>query len=74
MRMIRSHYLPSKNNLFFVSQIFYPNFVIITKNLSTVVNRNIITYTTHMILGKCGKLNEIYAIFIVSDNMEKETN
>ena len=44
--MVRSNYLPSKNDLFFVSQIFYLNFVIITKNLSTGVYREIVAYTT----------------------------
>ena len=50
--MVRSNYLPSKNDLFFVSQIFYLNFVIITKNLSTGVYREIVAYTTTSDIGK----------------------
>lgn len=78
--MVRSTYLPSKNDLFFVSQIFYLNFVIITKNLSTGVYREIVAYTTTSDIGKMwqtgtfdfNNTNEICTIFIVSQNMEKE--
>ena len=78
--MVRSNYLPSKNDLFFVSQIFYLNFVIITKNLSTGVYREIVAYTTTSDIGKMwqtgtfafNNTNEICTIFMVSQNMEKE--
>ena len=58
-----------------MSQIFYLNFVIMTKNLSIGVNRNIITYSTTYDKQKMWQtvtLNEMYTIFIVSEIWKKK--